>query len=153
MINETRIKQQLYNQCLAFIDNRLLTVQNTIADIQKSLLSETKSSAGDKYETGRAMMQLEKDKHSRQLSEALKVQMILSRIDPEKICDRVEFGSVVITTMGTYFIAISAGRIKLEGKSYYVISPKAPLAKDLIGKVAGDSTTFNDKEMKIVEVF
>ena len=56
------IKEQLFTQCLAFIDNRLITIKNTMQEIQESLLSETKSSAGDKHETGRAMLQLEREK-------------------------------------------------------------------------------------------
>ena len=53
----TLIKKQHYILSIAFIDNRLITVKNTMQEIQESLLSETKSSAGDKHETGRAMLQ------------------------------------------------------------------------------------------------
>ena len=60
------IKQQLYNLCLEFVDSRYQTIQNTINEIQVSLTSETKSSAGDKHETGRAMLQLEMEKAGQQ---------------------------------------------------------------------------------------
>jgi len=63
------IKQQLFNKCLDAIDSRFQTIQNTISEIQESLTSETKSSAGDKHETGRAMLQLEREKAGNQLSE------------------------------------------------------------------------------------
>jgi len=126
-MTNAEIKRILLEQSEEYIDDRVGLVQKMVNDAQEGANNETKSSAGDKFETGRAMMQLEKDKHSKQLSEALKVQMILSRIDPEKVCDRVEFGSVVVTDMGSYFIAISAGRIKVEGKSYYVISPQVDI--------------------------
>ena len=74
------LKQNLYNQCQEFIDNRFETIQNTIKDIQKSLLSETKSSAGDKHETGRAMLQLEREKAGQQLAEIQKIKEILLKL-------------------------------------------------------------------------
>lgn len=67
------IKQELSNQCLEFVENRFQTIQNTINEIQESLLSETKSSAGDKHETGRAMLQLEREKSGNQLAEIQKI--------------------------------------------------------------------------------
>jgi hypothetical protein len=74
------IKKELYNQCFSFIENRLLTVKKTMAEIQESLLSETKSSAGDKHETGRAMLQLEREKAGNQLVEIIKIKDNLSLV-------------------------------------------------------------------------
>ena len=73
-------KEQLYNLCVTFINNRLLAVKTTLEEIQESLLSETKSSAGDKHETGRAMLQLEREKTGQQLSEIQKINQLLAII-------------------------------------------------------------------------
>ena len=70
------IKLELYDFCLEFVDNRFQTIQNTIKEIQESLLSETKSSAGDKHETGRAMLQLEREKSGNQLVEIQKFSVL-----------------------------------------------------------------------------
>jgi 3D (Asp-Asp-Asp) domain-containing protein len=115
------IKQELYNQCLEFIDNRLQTVQNTIKDIQKSLLSETKSSAGDKHETGRAMLQLEREKAGHQLAEITKVKETLSRVNIEKPSQIIGLGSVVYTSGINYFIAISTGELIVNNEKFYAI--------------------------------
>ena len=56
------IKEQLYEFCRAYIDGRTIRINESIKSIQESLSSETKSSAGDKHETGRAMLQLEREK-------------------------------------------------------------------------------------------
>ena len=77
MINNPNTKQKLYKYCLEFIDARLQTVQNQIVEIQNSLLSETKSSSGDKHETGRAMLQLEREKAGQQLAEIQKLNEII----------------------------------------------------------------------------
>jgi hypothetical protein len=60
------IKEVLLKQCALIVNNRLETVEKIISSNQKALQSETKSSAGDKHETGRAMLQLEIEKASQQ---------------------------------------------------------------------------------------
>ncbi len=146
------IKEELYNQCLAFIDNRLITVQNTMHDIQKSLLSETKSSAGDKHETGRAMLQLEREKAGNQLAQIKKVKETLSRIDVEKSSKVIGLGSVVFTTQTNYFIAISAGEIIIDEVLFYAISPSTPIAKLVLSKQSGDAVAFRDRKFTITGV-
>lgn len=79
MKNNLNTKHILHFKCLEFIDNRFKTVQNTIQEIQESLLSEAKSSAGDKHETGRAMLQLEREKAGNQLAEINKIKEQFSK--------------------------------------------------------------------------
>ena len=74
-------KQQLYTKCQDFLNGRLEVIQSKILDIQNSLQSETKSSAGDKHETGRAMLQLEREKTGHQLAEIQKQKGILAKIN------------------------------------------------------------------------
>ena len=78
------IKESLFKKCEAFVEKRLQSIQKANSEIQESLLSETKSSAGDKHETGRAMLQLEREKTGQQLAEIQKTQEILSKIDVSK---------------------------------------------------------------------
>ena len=54
MVMEQNLKKQLYDFCKNFADNRISRIRLNIADFKESLDSETKSSAGDKHETGRA---------------------------------------------------------------------------------------------------
>ncbi len=94
----SNIKQELYNQCQFFIDARLQAITKTIAEIQESLTSETKSSAGDKHETGRAMLQLEREKAGHQLVEIEKQKQILQKINVEAKHQKAALGSVIKTT-------------------------------------------------------
>lgn len=146
------LKQKLYNKCLEFIDNRLVTVQNTMKEIQESLLSETKSSAGDKHETGRAMLQLEREKAGNQLAEINKTKINLSKINIEITSQKIHLGSIVYTTQANYFIAISAGTLKIEDTEFYAISPITPIAKLLLSKTKGDKITFRTNNFTITEV-
>lgn len=152
LIISMNIKQHLYNQCLEFIDSRLQTVQHTIKDIQKSLTSETKSSAGDKHETGRAMLQLEREKAGNQLAEITQVKETLSRITTEDTLNVIRLGSLVYTSGANYYIAISAGEIKINSTTFYAISPATPIAKELLGKQKGDQISFRSSIFAITEV-
>ncbi|WP_406685252.1 3-oxoacyl-ACP synthase [Seonamhaeicola sp. MEBiC1930] len=146
------IKEELYKACEAFIEDRLKTVQHTIDDIQKSLTTETKSSAGDKHETGRAMLQLEREKAGNQLAEIQKVKETLAKIDPSKTSKIVSLGSVVYTSNLNYFISISAGELKIDNIKFYAISPSTPIGQLLLGKKVKDRISFRNQEFVIERV-
>ena len=146
------IKQDLYHQCLEFIDNRMITVQKTMQEIQESLTTETKSSAGDKHETGRAMLQLEREKAGNQLAEIKKVKEAFSKINIEKTSEVIGLGSVIYTSQANYFIAISAGELKVDDDKFYAISPSTPIGRLLMGKTVGDIVDFRDLDFSIIEV-
>jgi len=100
------VKIKLYERCLAFVEQRIASSQKAIEHAQQAANEETKSSAGDKYETGRAMMQLEIEKQSVQLGEAMKLKQTLTQINPEKTTDSIQSGSLVYTDQGN-FISLS----------------------------------------------
>nr|WP_299115125.1 3-oxoacyl-ACP synthase [uncultured Winogradskyella sp.] len=146
------LKQQLYSKCKAFIDHRLLTIKNNIRDIEQGLLSETKSSAGDKHETGRAMLQLEREKTGQQLANIQNQFGLLSRINPETTTNTVALGSLVFTTQFNYFIAISAGKIEVGEQSFFAISAATPIGKLLLSKTKGDSFKFRQQDIMILKI-
>ncbi|WP_445734406.1 3-oxoacyl-ACP synthase [Mariniflexile sp.] len=145
-------KQQLYSACSKFIENRHETILNTIKEIQESLTSETKSSAGDKHETGRAMLQLEREKAGNQLAEIQKVKETFSKIDITKQLKTVGLGSLVFTTQAHYFIAISAGEFSINKQTFYAISPYTPIGSLLLGKHVGDAVIFRDIKITITAI-
>ncbi len=146
------IKETLYNRCLNFIDERLITVNKTISDIQNSLQSETKSSAGDKHETGRAMLQLEREKAGHQLAEIEKQKHILQKINIDTKHQKVTLGSVVITTQANYFIAVSAGEIIVDNTVYFAISAATPIAQLLLSKSVDDEIVFRGNGFRILSI-
>lgn len=152
MQNVLKIKENLYLQCLGFVENRFKTIQNTINEIQESLTSETKSSAGDKHETGRAMLQLEREKAGNQLAEIQKIKENLSKINISNTSECIGLGSVVYTNKSNYFIAISAGELKVENDVFYAISPNTPIGQLLMGKTMEGVITFRDLKSKILNV-
>ena len=146
------LKQKLYQSCETFIEERFQAIQKTIEELQKALLSETKSSAGDKHETGRAMLQLEREKTGQQLAEINKTKIILSKVNLGKQSNVVILGSLVYTSQSNYFIAISAGNLVIDNESFYAISANTPIGKLLIGKTKGDNIDFNGNSIEIKKI-
>ena len=146
------IKEQLYKKCQEFVENRFQTIQNTINEIQISLMSETKSSAGDKHETGRAMLQLEREKAGNQLAEIQKTKEQFSKVNISKNSKTIGLGNIVYTSNNNYFIAISAGQLKVKDDLFYAISANTPIGQLLMGKSVGDHVVFRNQKFKIETV-
>ncbi len=146
------IKQNLYNQCKAQLNTRLEVIKNKIADIQNSLQSETKSTAGDKHETGRAMLQLEREKSGQQLAELQKQQELLHKINPENNHQKVALGSIVKTSGANYFISVSVGELKHDNELFYAISPATPIGQLLLSKQVGNIIQFRTQQFVISEI-
>ncbi len=148
-MSPVEIKPHLHAACLTHVQQRVAAAQHAMQAAQESANSETKSSAGDKYETGRAMAQEERNRNAVQLKEALKLQAELTRIDPAKPCDTVRPGALVKTSLGWFYISISAGKLVLDGVDYFAVSGAAPVAAALGGKRAGEEAVFNGKSVLI----
>ncbi|MDH7913803.1 3-oxoacyl-ACP synthase [Winogradskyella sp. SYSU M77433] len=146
------IKTQLLQLCNQSLDTRLQNVLAVIEDIKQSLQSETKSSAGDKHETGRAMLQLEREKAGHQLAEIEKTKQILSKINTESTSKNIGLGSVVFTSQSNYFISISVGELKVENETFYAISANTPIGQLLLGKSVGDEVVFRNMSFKITKI-
>ena len=146
------MKEQAYKFCEEYISSRLQRIKNNIQEIQISLASETKSSAGDKHETGRAMLQLEREKLGQQLKEAEKTKAILEKVFIKKKNDVISVGSLFITDKYCYYIAISAGLVELDQQKVFCVSAQTPIAKQALGKSVGDSFIINGVEQRIASV-
>ena len=146
------LKENLYQQCILTVENRFKTIQEIISSHQKSLSSETKSSAGDKHETGRAMLQLEMEKAGQQLASIQQMKEILAKIDISKKASLASLGALVETSLGNYFMSISSGQLIAENKKFFAISVSSPIGKLLLGKKVGDLLNFNGKEINIQKI-
>lgn len=152
MKDNTHLKEELLKACLLFVKNRNFTVSAIIKSAQKSLQSETKSSAGDKHETGRAMIQLEMEKASLQLVSVNQMNETLDKIKFQLENNTAKLGSLVLTSIGNYFLSISAGEININNKTFFAVSISSPIGKVLLGTKQGNKILFNSNQIKILEV-
>ncbi|WP_035565614.1 hypothetical protein [Hymenobacter sp. IS2118] len=143
-------KSALHVLCHAFIEQRISAARTAMQAAQESSSSETKSSAGDKYETGREMANAERDRNAAHMQQAQQLQAELARLNPEAACDSVRLGALVATSMGQFYISISAGQ--LPGSEVFAVSPAAPVAVALKGLRAGEQAVFNGKAVRVLAV-
>ena len=146
------IKEELYKLCEDYIDKRIQSSRIAMGEAQMSANEETKSSSGDKYETGRAMAQLEIEKNSQQLAESLKLRGALDQVRIDVVTPTVQPGSLVVTDHGMFFVAISLGKVSHRGETYFVIAPASPLGLKLAGAKVGDTVKFRDQTYVIKEL-
>lgn len=131
---------------------RVQTAQQAMKAAQEAANAESKSSAGDKYETTRALMQIERDRHAAQLVEALKLQKELESLAWEQTTSTARAGSLVSTNQGHFFIAVSIGKITLDGTDYFAISTASLIGSQLLNRKAGDEFQFQNKLFQIQEI-
>ena len=146
-------KKNLHQHCISILQQRIDATMQAIQNAQAAANSEEKSSAGDKYETSRAMSHLEKDMHARQFGANQQELAALLAVDCSKLYTAVATGSIVVCNSLSFFIAAGLGKITFQEVVIYLLSPHAPVAKLLLHKVAGNSITFNNKELLIEAVF
>ena len=147
-----KIKELIYNQLLNLLDEKVATAKKAVSSAKESRDNETKSSVGDKHETGRAMSQIELENSEVQLSKVVNQQLEVSQIDIQIEHKRVELGSLVKTNRGTYFISIGIGKLEVNNEDYYSISFASPIGKVLHNKKIGDSFQFQEKEFKVLDI-
>lgn len=114
--------------------------------------NETKSSAGDKFETGREMLQAEINKAEFRHSHLLHLKEELQKAKRHSHVELIEAGSFVNTSNGYYYISIPFGKLELGKDLIYVVSADSPVALALIGKKSGQKVKFMNKEIKIKSV-
>lgn len=146
------LKKVLFDACMEYVEKKFSLQLKAMTNAQQAANQETKSSFGDKYETGRAMMHLEKDKYARQLSESANLKKILSQIDYKKEYKSVQPGCVVGTNQGYFFICISADEIIIENEEIIPISLVSPLGQELRKKEKGTQFNFRNVTYVINEV-
>jgi len=152
MDTRSSVKQALHQRCLAIAEERIVALQDIIRETQSAANNETKSSSGDKHETGRAMAQLEIEKLTAQLSELRNIKQNLTQIKPTITGNKVVLGSLVYTNNGNFYIAASIGKVSLENDSFFAVSPASPIGKILLTKKEKESFTLNGNAYTILAV-
>lgn len=152
MNKNIQTKQKIISRLIEIVDERINSAKQSIESSKESRDNETKSSVGDKYETGRAMMQFELEKNQVQLTKAKNLKNELSKINIQNKSDKVEFGSLVITNRGNYFISIAFGKIAIENTDFFCLSIASPIGKILHKKTIGENILFRNEKLEIIDI-
>lgn len=146
-------KQVVHNMLMASLEDKSEMLKNAMFEIRESTATESKSTAGDKHETARAMAQLEQEKIASQIAELDKIKSFLLQLKPEINCTRVVPGSLIETTQGWYYISVGFGSFQVENKRVFTLNIQAPLGRVFSGKQQGDEVTWNGQLIKIIHIY
>jgi transcription elongation GreA/GreB family factor len=145
-------KKEVLTSCKQLLNERTTRLNLAIAEAREAANSETKSSAGDKYETTREMMQAEMERLSSQLAEVAKLNEALFHAETAVPTTTVGIGSLIKTTTAAYFLAAGLGKVIATGQPVFVLSAASPMGNLLLGKTVGEVVVFNGEEQTVLEV-
>ena len=146
------IKTALVAQLLQHLEQNIAETEQAIASAKESRDNESKSSAGDKYETGRAMMQIELENNGRQLEKTRLAKQDLEQLNVQEPHTLVSQGSLVHTSQGIYFLSIGFGKLEFAEQPYYAISLASPIGQALKNAKVGDSVSFQGKVLEVLRI-
>ncbi len=144
-------KEQLLQACKKIIHERIENANHAMNAAQEAANGEDKSSAGDKYETSRAMGHRDRDMYARQLVEAKNEWQKLDKINLEP-SSLIKAGSLIEVNEILYFIASGIGKLEINGQVVMVISKESPIANLMVNKKINDNFSFNGKLLKITSL-
>lgn len=146
-------KEHIKELCLNHIEGKIGMIEAALQETQASANSDTKSSAGDKHETSRAMAHIENERLAKQLSNLISQKVAVTNINPENKSESVKLGSYVVTDKGDFFIAVGLGKIGSNELAFFAIAMNSPIGKLISEKKAGDIFEFNNGSNKILAVY
>jgi len=144
------VKKEIISTLETILLERLAELERYAIDLKSSLESESKSTAGDKHDTSRAMVHLEQEKIQHQFHDLSLQLNQLHQISEYKTRGTIAFGSLVITETDIFLLGIGLGKQLIEGKVVYCVGTESPIGKILLGKKVGDEILFNGEIQKIV---
>jgi transcription elongation GreA/GreB family factor len=144
-----KLKEQVKSACLALLKHRIDSFVADEKSAKASAESDTKSSAGDKHETAREMVQQEREMIGRRISEAEKQLGELMKIIETESSNTIQAGSLINSTLGWMYLSISLGSIMIDDLKVNIVSMDSPVGKLLKGKSIGDTIELNGKRVII----
>jgi len=155
MMDDEKInfKKKLKDYCVELLVQRLDTVDKLVTEAQESANNEGKSSAGDKYETSRAMGHLQKEMY---LQQAQKIRHELLKANSTEIVLHpgiIKKGTVIITDKLSIFICVGLGKKTMDNRTVLFVSDEAPLYTLLQNKSAGGMFIVDKLEHIILEIW
>lgn len=141
----SNLKSTIINTLIEQIDEKLSYLNNHSKDLNDALTSETKSTAGDKHDTSRAMIHLEQEKIQHQFSKIQQQRYQLLNFKEITSTEIIGLGNIILTPQNTFLLGVGLGKQVLNGKVVFCIGAETPLAAQLLGKKVKDEFYFNGK--------
>lgn len=135
------------------VNSRVTELEKALDESRSEMVSESKSTAGDKHEVGRAMAQREQEKLGRQVLSARGLKQTLAQINGTAKHDTLQFGSLVKSNKGWFFFSVGIGKITVDSTDVFCLTITSPLGNLLNGKKVGESIELNGSKTSIEEIY
>lgn len=145
-------KAEIHSVILQHLEERMEQGRKDFQLAKESRDSDTKSSAGDKFETGREMMQREMDKISAALDMQKNQLTQMQRISLNENKTRIGIGSYITTDAENYYVSVGLGKLTCGETSFYAISADSPLGELLMGKQVNDIIELRGRKITIKSI-
>ncbi|MFT3680454.1 MAG: hypothetical protein QM791_09295 [Ferruginibacter sp.] len=145
-------KQKIHLHYLQLLENKIHALQQKLAELKEMGANETKSTAGDKYETALAMIQIEQENTRLQLRELLEQKTALEKIDTSLQTKHISTGSLVKTNHGWLYLSVALGKQTIDGITITALSPQSPLGKKLLMLKVNDTAAVNNNHFTVEEI-
>ena len=144
-------KLELQAYCVSIVKKKCDLLKKQILAHKQDLETASKSSAGDKHETARAMIHLEQEKLGFQYQQVFKQFKMLSQCDVYKQAT-IQSGSLILTDKALIYISVALGKIHFKNQLVYVISPVSPLAQVFLNANATQTLSFQGTPYVVLEI-
>ncbi|MFP4024237.1 MAG: hypothetical protein ACLFVR_06885 [Thiohalospira sp.] len=145
------LKKNIIKSCIDLLEENIKTSKDRIQEIIQT--ANDYEGDHDMFDPFKEDMMKKKDLQVKQLEKFLDDLKLVKKVDPEKICEKVEFGAVIITDKQKMFVSAALGKISVGSESYYAISTQVPVFKAMKDLKAGDSFNINNNTFTIKDVF
>jgi hypothetical protein len=146
------VKQKVYKASIAILEDKIAFSNSLLKELAEGAENASKSSAGDKHETGRAMVQLEQEKIGNQLKEFEAMYNDLQKLEHQNKTETITKGSLIYATSGIYYLSVALGKILVDSTVVFTLSPQSPLGKQFIGLKINNTVSFNGK-ISVIQSF
>ena len=150
-MNLQTTKASLLAKCIEQQQTAINQFQYEIEEAQKQ--ANDYGQPKDRYDAFRNKLMHQIELFAGQLDKANIALNTLHKISLKNQQTLIEFGALVITNKQNIFISVGMGKIEMDGKLYYAVSPNVPIYKVLKGKQKGEELLFNNMKLIIEDVY
>ena len=144
------MREIILKHLMGHVDKDLEEAKARMASLKESLGAESKSSAGDKHETGRAMIHLEQERVQDTVGRLEHMRGVLvQRATQGKAIQRVSPGALVETTGPWVLVGVPLGKVQLPDALVLCVGVEAPLAQQWHGAQPGDQVVLGSQQLTI----
>ena len=138
MLNKSDVLDELIKQ----LTEKSFELKDSLSSAIESRNSDTKSSAGDKFETSREMAQIEISKIEKEI---VKTQQLITDLTSKA-------SQFIITDKGAFLISIPFGKLMVNSSEVFCISNSAPITNQLVNTEISASFKYRGVAYNVLDI-